>query len=193
MAWLGGYLSSFLLDFFVRSAGVSHIRSPEIEQMPIARLKNRCQFISKRFVDLNCVSSAYSTFYEEVAGLPWREGSPLRRSEDRRHAQIEIDVAVALGLGITADELCTIYRTQFPVMLRYDRQNRYDANGRLVPKEVLKLQAKLGDEEGLSEEQRTWTHPQSGVEYVFEYPFRQLDREADMRAAYERLQHLVEE
>ena len=31
---------------------------------------------------------------------------------------------------------------------------------------------------------RTWVHPQSGVEYVYEYPFRQLDREADMREAY---------
>ncbi|OHO34955.1 hypothetical protein HMPREF2690_02430 [Corynebacterium sp. HMSC034E11] len=35
---------------------------------------------------------------------------------------------------------------------------------------------------------RTWVHPQSGVEYVFEYPFRQLDREADMREAYKRFE-----
>ena len=28
---------------------------------------------------------------------------------------------------------------------------------------------------------RTWTHPQSGMEYVCEYSFRRLDREADMR------------
>ena len=30
----------------------------------------------------------------------------------------------------------------------------------------------------------TWTHPQSGVEYVCEYPFRRLDREADSRGIY---------
>lgn len=33
----------------------------------------------------------------------------------------------------------------------------------------------------------TWTHPQSGVEYVCEYPFRRLDREADIREVSMRL------
>ena len=27
------------------------------------------------------------------------------------------------------------------------------------------------------DEERRWSHPQSGVEYVYEYPFRQLDWE----------------
>lgn len=40
----------------------------------------------------------------------------------------------------------------------------------------------------LSVADRTWTHPQSGVEYVYEYPFRQLDREADMWEAYARFE-----
>ena len=47
----------------------------------------------------------------------------------------------------------------------------------------MKLQAKLGDGEELSVADRTWVHPQSGVEYVYEFPFRQLDREADIREA----------
>ena len=38
------------------------------------------------------------------------------------------------------------------------------------------------------DEERRWSHPQSGVEYVYEYPFRQLDREADMREAYARFE-----
>ena len=45
--------------------------------------------------------------------------------------------------------------------------------------------------EELSVADRTWVHPQSGVEYVFEYPFRQLDREADMRAAYARFERVA--
>ena len=189
----GGVLSSLLVDFFVRSTGGGDIRSDRIESLPYVRGGNLEAVISRAFLLLNAVTKDYGDIYELVTGDRWNAWVPLRGAEERRRAQIEIDAAVALGLGVTVDELCTIYRTQFPVMLRYDRTDRYDANGRLVPKEILKLQEKLGDEEGLSKEQRTWTHPQSGVEYVFEYPFRQLDREADIREAYERLRHLVEE
>src|SRR5699024_1047305 len=93
---------------------------------------------------------------------------------------------VALSLGITADELCMIYRTQFPVMRRYDREYLFDANGRKVPGDVVKLQKMLKGDTELTIEDRTWTHPQSGTTYTFGYPFAPLDREADLRAAYAR-------
>ena len=119
-------------------------------------------------------------------GTPWTPESPARIAEERRQLQVEIDALVALDLGITADELCMIYRTQFPVMRRYDQEDLFDRNGRKVAGDVAKLERKLKEGQQLSEEQRTWTHPQSKVTYTFEYPFRILDREADMRAAYER-------
>ncbi len=93
---------------------------------------------------------------------------------------------VALSLGVTLDELLMIYRTQFPVMRRYDQEDLFDANGRKVAKDVVKLQKKLKEGQELSEADRTWTHPQSEVTYVFEYPFAPLDREADLREAYEK-------
>ena len=107
-------------------------------------------------------------------------------------AQVEIDALVALSLGVTADELCMIYRTQFPVMRRYDQEARFDANGRKVADDVMKLEKKLKDGQQLSDAERTWTHPQSGASYVFAYPFRELDREADMRAAYARFDAMQE-
>ncbi|RUQ11735.1 hypothetical protein D8M31_08960 [Corynebacterium genitalium] len=125
---------------------------------------------------------------EEVVGEPWGVDTPLRKDEERRAAQVEIDAIVTLSLGVTADELCMIYRTQFPVMRCYDQEDRFDVNGRKVPKEIVKADAKLKDGAELSVADRTWMHPQSGVEYVYEYPFRQLDREADMREAYARFE-----
>jgi hypothetical protein len=112
----------------------------------------------------------------------WTAETPLRIAADRRQALVEIDALVALMLGVTADELCTIYRTQFPVLYGYDRnRDHYDANGRLVPNEVLVRWRKRGDH--LTEDERTATHP-AGTTYTYELPFRTLDREHDMRVAY---------
>lgn len=125
-------------------------------------------------------------------GFEWTPETPLRRDSDRRQALLEIDAIVALSLGITADELCTIYRTQFAVLFGYDRNSYlYDANGRLIPKEVLQVFKKKG--EAMSEDERTAVHPGSGVSYTYELPFITLDREADMRRAYAHFEQLLEE
>ena len=121
----------------------------------------------------------------EVVNYKWSEGSPFRLAADRRQAQVEIDALVALMLGVTADELCSIYRTQFPVLYKYDTQrDHYDQNGRLVPAEVLKVWQKLGD--AADEDDLSATNAQ-GFEYIYAPPFRTLDREADMRTAYAEL------
>ena len=112
----------------------------------------------------------------------WTAATPLRIAEDRRQALVEIDALVALMLGVTADQLCTIYRTQFAVLYGYDHNSYvYDAKGRLVPNEVLSVWRKKGDK--ITGAERTATN-QAGHTYIYELPFRLLDREADMRTAY---------
>ncbi|MGV0433884.1 Eco57I restriction-modification methylase domain-containing protein [Corynebacterium ureicelerivorans] len=177
--------ASLLTDFVVRSTGTAFMTGRFVEQLPIVESETR---LLEPILRLNCLTEAYAPLWEEVVGEPWDVDTPLRKDEERRAAQVEIDAIVALSLGVTANELCMIYRTQFPVMRRYDQEDRFDANGRKVPKEIVKADAKLKDGAELSVADRTWTHPQSGVEYVYEYPFRQLDREKDMREAYKRFE-----
>jgi hypothetical protein len=124
-------------------------------------------------------------------GPQWSVDVPLRVTTARRQALVEIDAIAAISLGVTVDELCTIYRTQFAVLYSYDRRSyHYDANGRLVPHSVLSVWRKKGDR--MTQEERTATN-QAGNTYTYELPFVTLDREADMRQAYAHFERLLEE
>ena len=202
-----GVLSSLVTDFVIRAAPKSSIPRSLVERLPALECDEPiASLIAHRTLRLNCITSAYGQLWAEVAptlglkdawagGLSypnrpqlvfsatsWDMSVPLRRQSDRRQALVEIDALVALGLGLTAEELCTVYRTQFPVLYGYDRNTYlYDVNGRLVPQEVLKVWRTKGD--NLEVEERTATN-QAGNTYTYEPPFRFLDREADMREAY---------
>src|SRR5699024_12477623 len=102
---------------------------------------------------------------------------------ERQKTQVKMDDSIAALFGISAQELRMIYRTQFPVLRKYDLVDKFDKNGRLVPKEVLKLIKN----EGTEEESLTWEHPQSGREYNFQPPFESFDREAEIGKVYAEL------
>lgn len=203
----GGSMSSLMADFAVRVAPKSGIYPAVTARLPLPHSAHPlAKDLKSRVLLLNSVTDAYADLWNsctdltseaqawtggygyrdsvsmDVLDYEWSEASPLRLAADRRQAQVEIDALVALMLGVTADELCSIYRTQFPVLYKYDTQrDHYDQNGRLVPADVLKTWQKLGD--SATDDDLTATNAQ-GFTYTYEPPFATLDREADMRTAY---------
>lgn len=208
-ALVGAFFGSIILDLLVRAAPKSHILFTTVQRFPFVDGQLSAELLL-RALRLNCVTDAYSDLWADCydpafredswtgqpertgwvdlgdIGPEWTPETPLRRAEDRRQALLEIDALVAVSLGLTADELCTIYRTQFPVLYGYDRnRDHYDANGRLVPNSVLtSWRKKSGNDGRFSEDDLTAVHPGSGVAYTYELPFQTLDREAHMHQAY---------
>jgi len=209
---IAGLLNSLPLDFLVRAAPKSAITSATVMRLP--RIDQRlAREVVARTLCLEALTSAYtlawsnswSSMIADWAGgieypgrlglldrsSEWNSQAPLRRASDRRQALVEIDALVALALSLSVDELCAIYRTQFPVLYGFDNNVYfYDANGRLVPNEVLKVWRHKQD--AISEQERTATNA-SGNTYTYELPFRTLDREADMRQAYAHFEQLLKD
>jgi hypothetical protein len=212
---IAGFASSLLADFLVRAVPKNHVNPTVFARTPFAPGHALMPLLTLRALRLNCLTDAYGELWaanwedgfardlwaggRERGNRPglaassnvWSPAAPLRIAEDRRQALLEIDALVAVMLGVTADELCTVYRTQFPVLYGYDtRRDHYDANGRLVPGQIVKSWKAKGD--AITQAERTATN-QAGNTYTYELPFTTLNREADMRQAHAHFTRLAQE
>lgn len=214
VASLAAPMVSIISDFMVRSTVGDDIFGSAVNRLPrIPSDHPLAPAAILRILRLNALTEAYAPLWADCwdpsmaqdawtgglerpnrpalgdAGPQWTEQTPLRIEEDRRRALVEIDAIMTHVTGVGIDELCTIYRTQFGVLAKYDRGDGqlakiYDAHGRLIPTSVRTVWNKAGrPERGLSDEQRTYT-TDSGRTLVAKEPFRILNREADLREAY---------
>ena len=220
-ALFGGACASLPYDFFIKIMGKTNLTLDNAGKLPTLKGSVYSQAIINRFLMLNCLTSDFADLWNQTyknikedgwsksddrlldsyfrhSSDIWDFGGVLRSDYLRRQSLVEIDVLVALALGMSLNELKTIYRIQFPVLAKYEDDTWYDANGRIVfsAKNYGDLTYKRPEwESGIKgapagkKFYRTITDdtmPGGPIERTIEYvaPFDRCDREQDYETAW---------
>lgn len=149
-----GFWSSLPLDYLLRATGRGHLRNAEAKAMPMGSGGHPlASSLLLRVLRLNCLTSAYSSLWNELyrpewqrekwAAIPsglsealatdsldWDSRVPLRSEHARRAALVELDVIVGIWLGLSLDELISLYSSRFPQLVDYESEMWFDKNGR---------------------------------------------------------------
>lgn len=151
-----GLLSSIVYDVFAKSTGRTDVYYETLRNLPVLPESPYLECIRHRTLLLNCITCAYTEFWSELydesfksdawskedvrlnnsifsnSSSEWNATSFLRTEYQRRQALLEIDVLVALSMGISIKQLKTIYESQFPVLVKNEHNTYFDQNGRVV-------------------------------------------------------------
>ena len=209
--------NSIPYDFVAKSMQISHMQPSFTSQLPIVDLPDTA---CHRMLQLNCLTTHHASIWNKlvpnlrqlgwstthpsleledplVASSKWNRDCGLRTDLARRQALLEVDVLVAIALGLTLDDLIQIYRLVFPTLQSYEDNTWYDQRGRIVwsrrsgkgmfmPRSEWERHRTL--QRGvLAEDVKIDFLPNGPHEYTIEYeaPFTRRDREMDYLVAWE--------
>ena len=149
-----GLNSSLVFDFFIKTIGASNLTDSRIKALPIDIENHYKPYLFSRTLRLNCLTSLYRELWEcnfnkqfsndswskrdgRLADFneledKWNNTTPLRNYFERRQALVEIDVIVAISIGLRLEDLIKMYKFQFPVLQQNEDDTWYDNTGNIV-------------------------------------------------------------
>jgi hypothetical protein len=206
-----GLAASLAVDFFVKSTGMGHINQTLASVLPLTANEGVSSGIAARTLRLNCLTTHYADLWRECwdpafekdsftkadprlgawshLAPEWHRHCAVRTPYERRQCLVELDALAALALDLTIEELCTIYRVQFPVLRMYEKETFYDQRGMIVfttNRGLPGVGLTRAQFEEIKNAQPGDTLPDDARQYI--PPFDRCDREADMTQAYQEFQ-----
>jgi hypothetical protein len=226
---LAGLWATLPFDYLVRVVAATNLTISVMERTPLPRESALAPLLALRTLRLNGLTADYKSLWEgtfqpewmtdswtQEPGSPWgtvlarmplggvesqwSSATPLRRDAERRMALVECDAIAAIMLGLTDEELCAMYRTQFAVLRKYEYAMAFDQEGRKVCQHHHSAgyrQGQLQQEAKDGQRDKQWKSVWQMVlqeeedpgsvdwEGQFTPPFIRPDREAEMTRAYE--------
>lgn len=209
--------NSLPYDCIAKSMQVENMQPSFTSRLPMVELPDTA---CHRMLQLNCLTTHHAAIWNALAsnyaqlgwstthpGLElenpmaatpsWSRDCALRTDLARRQALVEVDVLVAIALGLTLDELIQIYRLVFPTLQSYEKNTWYDQQGQIVwsrrhgkgmSMTRTEWERQRNMKQGRLTEDATFDFlPDGPHQYTVEYeaPFTRPDRETDYRVAWE--------
>ncbi|WP_226966976.1 Eco57I restriction-modification methylase domain-containing protein [Streptomyces phaeolivaceus] len=153
-ATVAGLWASLPLDYLVKVSGASKVNIELARSFPAPFEHPLTTPLLLRTLSLNCLTRDYAPLWEELFKPAWLSDrwtdpesprpnlqdveptwsmtTPLRAEYDRRMALVEIDAIVAVMLGLSAEQLCAMYRSQFAVLRKYEWEMFFAADGHKI-------------------------------------------------------------
>ncbi len=228
-ALVAGLWASLPYDYMVKVSGKGDIQDELVRQLPLPADSVFESALVARTARLTCLTAEYEALWGELFEPSWRAdrwtvphftrveigdvdatwdlSTPLRREYERRQALVELDALASLLLGLTADQLCAMYRTQFAVLRKYEYAMAFDAEGRKIcahhhsagyRQSQLQQDAKDGERDpswkSIWRLYQQWEEDPDSVDWEDQYapPFTRPDREIEMTQAYNEFQRRLD-
>lgn len=216
MVYVLGLFSSLPYDFIVKVTGKANFQIGTISIFPIPKNNNEIfQMIVIRTMRLNCITCLYSELWHEIfEKLPltddwsvnnkilsqnsyenvsneWNMYCPIKDDYSRRMALVEIDVLVAMLLGMNLEQLKTIYRVQFPILKSQEDNTWYDSKGRIVFTNNRSLVGVGISHQEFLKVQEMKTGEICSNNNVYYAPFVRCDREKDYEKVWDKFENSI--
>jgi hypothetical protein len=204
---VAGFWASLPLDYLLRITNRGHLDAGDAKTMPAPDIHHPLgPALLLRTLRLNCLTLQYGSlwarlynpvFEQEAWALDWPSvrqlssateewstETPLRTEGERRAALVEIDALVAVWLGVGIEELISILRSRYPILVERESCMWFDSNGRKIAEDSYTFGHGQTKEQYQKLLEYQGDPERNSVPEGYEAPFYKADRENEYRQAH---------